>query len=243
MLLLLVIGTIVIASAFQDPYGLTGHTYDESGTPLVGTNITFTNQRTGEKIYFDSAAGGEYAQDCLNFPSGYENGDIIQYYCVYNGLTNITTAPIDTEAGGGTSLDIYLYPSRFDTGKGTYPSIFGMHNGTIKLNHTINVSKLYTYPCSGTGGHTEYARIWNKTWEGVEAYWAGYRSDWHNISFNNSFTLVENRTYNYTICTGSYPQIIHKKEFNATGGKITCSEFIDANGKIYNNWIPAIMLE
>jgi hypothetical protein len=33
------------------------------------------------------------------------------------------------------------------------------------------------------------------------------------------------------------------KEINATGGKITCTEFVDANGKRYDNWIQAIRLE
>jgi len=45
----------------------------------------------------------------------------------------------------------------FDTGSGTYPSISGTHNGTIKPNHTIIATKLYTYPCEGTGWYTEYA--------------------------------------------------------------------------------------
>ena len=54
----------------------------------------------------------------------------------------------------------------FDTGPGTYPSISGIHKGTLKLNQTIEVSKLYTYPCAGTGGHTEYVRLWNGTWAG-----------------------------------------------------------------------------
>jgi len=49
-------------------------------------------------------------------------------------------------------------------------------------------------------------------------------------------------TYNYTIRTGSYPQIIHEPSFNATGGKITCTDFEDANGKTYTDWIPAIKL-
>jgi len=49
--------------------------------------------------------------------------------------------------------------------------------------------------------------------------------------------------YNYTIVTGSYPQIIHEPEFNATGGTITCTAFTDINGRIYNDWIPAIRLE
>jgi hypothetical protein len=51
----------------------------------------------------------------------------------------------------------------FDTGKGSYPSISGTHNGTITLNQTISVSTLYSYPCPGTGGHTEYAKIYNES--------------------------------------------------------------------------------
>ena len=39
-----------------------------------------------------------------------------------------------------------------DTPLNPYPSISGTHNGTLKLNQTIEVSKLYTYPCDGTGG-------------------------------------------------------------------------------------------
>ena len=100
-------------------------------------------------------------------------------------------------------------PVFFDTGPGTYPSISGTHEGTIKPNQTITVSKLYTYPCSGTGGHSEHVRIWNDTWAGMEASWTGYLGDWHNVTFPESFTLVANEIYNYTIRTGSYPQIHH----------------------------------
>jgi parallel beta-helix repeat protein len=84
----------------------------------------------------------------------------------------------------------------FDTGASANPylSISGTHNGRITLNQTITVSKLYTYPCAGTGGHTEYARIWNSSWEGTEARWNGYVGDWHNITFNKSLTLVANET-------------------------------------------------
>ena len=132
----------------------------------------------------------------------------------------------------------------FDTGSpaNPYPSIFGTHNGTLTPKYYITVSKMYTYPCPGTGGHSEYIEIWNTTGWSVNASWTGYKADWHNISFGEPFTLEADKSYNYTIRTGSYPQIIHAKEFNATGGKITCVEFIDVNGKRYNNWIPAIKL-
>jgi hypothetical protein len=35
----------------------------------------------------------------------------------------------------------------------------------------------------------------------------------------------------------------HKREsYKATGGKITCTEFVDINGKRHDGWIPAIRL-
>ncbi len=75
----------------------------------------------------------------------------------------------------------------------------------------------------------------------VEANWTGYRGDWRNITFD-AVTLVAGETYNYSICTGSYPQIIHERTANVTGGTITCTQFTDANGKVFYNWIPAITL-
>ncbi len=138
-------------------------------------------------------------------------------------------------------------PTRiFDTGEpeNPYPSISGMHNGTIKPNQTINVSKLYTYPCLGTGGHTEFAMIWNDTIKDCAvAKWNGYVGDYNTISFNRALTLEEGVIYNYTIRTGSYPQIHHTDNLSTPVGFITCSEFIDANGKTYHDWIPAIRLE
>jgi len=117
----------------------------------------------------------------------------------------------------------------FDTGSGTYPS------GTITPNQTIEVSKLYTYPCEGTGGHTEYVRIWNSSGLDVKASWNGYVDHWYNISFSEPFTLIPNKTYNYTIRTGS-PVLPTKN------GWINCTKFTDANGRVYNDWIPAIRL-
>lgn len=153
-------------------------------------------------------------------------------------------APSTWDCGGNAffMFELELLSPTFDTGPGTYPSIFGTHNGTITPNQTIAVHKLYTYPCKGTGGHSEYVKIWNLTWN-VTATWNGYKSDWHNISFDNPISLMANETYNYTIKTGSYPQIIHEYSKNVTGGTITCTEFIDANGKNYHNWIPAVKFE
>ena len=108
---------------------------------------------------------------------------------------------------------------------------------------TIIATKLYTYPCEGTGGHTEYAAFYHTNGTLiVEAHWNGYQSDWHNITFNNPVVLLSNETYNYTIRTGSYPQIHHNKTLTVPDGEITCTKFIDANGRVYYDWIPAIKL-
>jgi hypothetical protein len=81
---------------------------------------------------------------------------------------------------------------KFDTGTGTYPSISGTHNGTITPKQTITVHKLYTYPCEGTGGHTEYAKICNEFWSIKTLPWTGYNGEWHKIfRSKNRFRCVQ----------------------------------------------------
>ena len=133
-------------------------------------------------------------------------------------------------------------PSVFDTGAGTYPSIPGTHHGKIIPAKPIFVHKLYTYPCIGTGGHSERITINNASGWSRTATWDGYSEDWHNISFDKSFFLQPGVEYSYTIETSSYPQIIHKPSVNTATGTITCEKFVDGNGKEYKDWIPAIIL-
>jgi parallel beta-helix repeat protein len=146
------------------------------------------------------------------------------------------------------SPDEYETPAvvcSFDTGApaNPYPSISGMHNGTITPNSAVIVSRLFTYPCPGTGEHTEYAAFYNATGALVaEATWSGYSGDWHNLSFEPPFLLEANETYRYTIRTGSYPQIHHTHVLHAAAGWINCSEFVDPTGKRNDEWIPAIEL-
>ncbi|MCK4735632.1 MAG: hypothetical protein KAT65_24470 [Methanophagales archaeon] len=132
----------------------------------------------------------------------------------------------------------------FDTGTSEkpYPSISGTHTGKIKPNHDVNVTKMYTYPCAGTGGHSESVRIWGESVD-VSGTWDGYTSDWHNITFSEQVTLLAGHTYNYSICTGSYPQIHHTANLSTPTGFMTCSEFVDGNGKRYKEGVPAIKLE
>ena len=166
------------------------------------------------------------------------------------GVNTMTWTAYDKANNSGNASVTVTYESEdeeekfdFDTGASAnpYPAISGTHSGTITPNQTVTVNTLYTYPCAGTGGHTEHVRIWNSTWEGAEANWGGYVGDWHNITFSDLFILASDKTYNYTIHTGSYPQIHHTDDLDVASGTgtITCDKFIDANGRVYYDWIPA----
>lgn len=54
--------------------------------------------------------------------------------------------------------------------------------------------------------------------------------------------MLPDHAYNYTIKTGSYPLIHHTDELKVKSGTIRCTEFVDINGRVYNDWIPAIKL-
>ncbi|MHC1635211.1 MAG: hypothetical protein ACXQTS_01115 [Candidatus Methanospirareceae archaeon] len=50
-------------------------------------------------------------------------------------------------------------------------------------------------------------------------------------------TITPNKTNE--IRTGSYPQIHHTSALLTENGWINCTEFVDANGNKYDDWIPA----
>ncbi|MHC1611312.1 MAG: hypothetical protein ACXQTW_06945 [Candidatus Methanospirareceae archaeon] len=131
----------------------------------------------------------------------------------------------------------------FDTGvdRASYPSIPGEHKGNFTPRKDIKIKKVYTCPCPGTGGHSEFIEFFYPDGTSLgNASWNGYKGDWHNITFDEPIELEGNQTYNYILKTGSYPQIIHSDRVETPDGIITCYEFIDVNGRKHKNWIPAI---
>lgn len=87
LVLLVMIGAIITVSALTDPYPMDGYVKDKAGNKLSGANVTFTNTNTSEIIYDDSSAAGWYSGDAGSFPSGYQNGHIIEYMVNYSGTT------------------------------------------------------------------------------------------------------------------------------------------------------------
>ena len=185
-------------------------------------------------------------------PNGSSGSVLLLNFSVIGGApfkTDMNLSDIqfsDPEGNEGTAPakngTFYVSSAIFDTDRGNYPSISGIHIGTITPNRDIIVHKLYTYSCEGTGGHTEYVLI-NGTEVNESALWNGYIGEYQNIYFNSPFILREGERYNYTIKTGSYPQIIHEHIKTVTGGEIICTKFTDANGEIYYDRIPAIRFE
>jgi hypothetical protein len=206
--------------------------YGEAADGATSVNL---NVATSIKVIADSNGDFSLEIDTEGIPEGefvITVGGLEK--TVYLGVPEPTPTPSPSPTPTPTPI--------IDTGSGTYPSISGTHCGAIIPNKTITVHRVYTYPCSGTGGHSEYVRIENNSGWNVTARWGGYSEDWHNITFKESFKLQPGVQYNYTIITGSYPQIIHQHEANVTSGTIRCTKFIDANEKTYYDWIPAIIL-
>lgn len=229
---------IGLVMALPNPYSLSGHAYDSIGNPVENVEIVLTNERTGGQFYVKTNIYGEYQQDAYNFPDGYKNADNIKYYARYeNGAQIYKDAIIDITRGGTKRDFSFPFCLGFVTSKGSYPSVAGTHKGTITPSSDISVSRLETRACEGTGGHAEYISL-----NGEEATWNGYNGDWSVLTFDNNFVLEKNKTYEYEIRTGSYPQIIHKERLDVPAGVITCDSFVDVNGNTYGNWIPSIRL-
>ena len=217
-------------------------------------NFTYYPEKpvVNQSVTFDASSSYDPDGNITSYEWNFGDGnitntthEIIKHSYSEAGSYEVTLTVTDNEgATNSTTKIITVYSGAiFDCGepKDPYPSIMGVHRGTIKPNHTVIATKLYTYPCPGTGGHTEHARIWNATWEAT-ATWEGYAGDWHNISFDKTVVLFAGETYFYEIRTGSYPQIHHTDALLTANGWINCTEFKDANGKVYHDWIPAIKL-
>ena len=202
-----------------------------------------------EKITY-TYKGNQYTNYLGNYWSDYKESDTDN-----NGIGD-SPYSIDSDKDNSPLMEPwenYFKPPEekiFDTEQpeNPYPSIMGTHKGEIIPSDNINVSKLYTYPCVGTGGHTESIKLYENGTLIASGTWNGYQDDYHNITIHNVsgapyVMLYEGHKYNYTIVTGSYPQIIQEPSKEVTGGIITCTLFTDANGKTYTNWIPAIRLE
>ena len=157
-ILYIAVGIILVlsvthVSAFMDPYGMDGYVRFQNETGCVGANVTFTNQRTGEAIYFTTVTNGAYSQNALNFPSEYQNGDEIEYYTVYDSYTNTTSIIIDT-SGPGTTTMIYLEEGAGPGNASLTVTDGSISFGNLQLTEVANTEgvDVQTVNTTGAGG-------------------------------------------------------------------------------------------
>ena len=229
------------------PSFIYGYVFYENGSECHNPLVNVTNLNAGKERQAETCAGYNYYQLVLANGIDINASEALQFNVTspargYSNTTSHTVTPEEINLGGLFNFNVTLEPNVFDTGPGTYPSIFGVHTGNFTPKHTITVSQIYTYPCSGTGGHSERVIFYDGEDELINVSWNGYQGDYHNITVSPPVTLLEGKVYGYKIITGSYPQIIHASSKEVTGGTITCDKFIDANGREHKDWIPAIRL-
>jgi len=215
-------------------------------SPVVADGKVYfgTNEVDGTVYALDANSGSIIWNYTLYIPHGFGGG-----YNIASPLA-ISDRTLFIGADNVGVLAFRVAPSSviFDTGapENPYPSIFGVHYGNITPSHDVYVTMMYTYPCTGTGGHSEEVAFYNSTTgkEIEKGTWNGYAvGDYHYIKFDEPFVLYAGTTYNFVTRTGSYPQIHHKSALVVSDGIMTCTNFTDANGKIYNDRILAIRLE
>ena len=241
---------VAYASAPPTPFMIQGYVFYENGSACNGSSVNITNQSTGKVFTADTDASYNYYQFILANSTDVNVSETLQFEAKSPDKTqsNVTEYIVTMEnisRGGIFNFNITLEPNVFDTGPSAqpYPSIMGVHTGNFTPECNITVHQIYTYPCAGTGGHSERVIFRNETGDTkIDVNWTGYQGDYHNITVPDDVMLLKNHVYNYTITTGSYPQIIHNETSENDYGIMNCTRFVDANGREYDNWIPAIRL-
>ena len=149
ILAIILSGTV---SALQDPYPLNGFVLLD-GTGVVGANVSFTNMNTTETIYSDSISQGYYMNDAGNFPSGYQDGQVLQYYTVYNSYTNTTYHTIDTVIGH-TTMNITLESGPGPGNASVTVTDGSISFGNLQLTEVANTEGIdvQTVNTTGAGG-------------------------------------------------------------------------------------------
>ena len=229
------------------PFFICGYVFYENGSECHNPKVNVTNLNTSKEWQAETYAGYNYYQLVLANGTNINASEILRFNVASPARSHSNTAPHtvtleEINLGGLFNFNTTLKPNVFDTGPGTYPSIFGVHTGKFTLRHNITVYQVYTYPCAGTGGHSERVIFYDGEDELINVCGNGYQGDYHNITVSPPVMLLEGKEYGYEIITGSYPQIIHSPGYENDCGIITCTEFVDANGKTYTDWIPAIRL-
>jgi len=208
--------TVITVSALQDPFPLDGYVVYENGTPVgAGANITFTNLNTSEVIYDDTSASGWYSQDAANFPSGYQDGQVIKYETVFGSYTNTTYYTINVAEGSHT-MNITVHAP---TGGNASVSVSdgSISFGNLQLNtvkNTVDIGDTQTISTAGAGGAQKI-----------------------EIKLNSSTVIGINNGTTLTFVTGSPSTNEIKCEFK--GGDVSSYTALTTTYQTFDDSMPA----
>ena len=240
---------VASASAPPTPFMIYGYVFYENGDACNNPTVNINNLNTDKVFTAETDADSHHYQFILANGTDVNASEILRFDATSSDgeqskIFDRTINETEINNGGIFNFNISLVPTAiiFDTGQGTYPSIRGVHEGNFTPECNITVHQIYTYPCVGTGGHSERVIFCDGEVEKINVSWGGYQGDYHNITVSPSVKLQVGKKYRYEIITGSYPQIIHNQTCAKEFGIMKCTRFVDANGKSYDNWIPAIRL-
>ena len=134
----------------------------ENQPPTASFTYSPENPVVNETITFNASSSYDPDGNITSYEWDFGDGNItktteekINHSYSEAGSYEVTLTVKDDEgATNSTTKIITVYSGAiFDTGspRNPYPSIMGTHKGTIKPNHTVIATKLYTYACEGTG--------------------------------------------------------------------------------------------
>jgi len=147
--------------------------YVENKPPVANFTFSPENPIVNETVVFNASPSFDVDGNITAYEWEFGDGanatrEIVEhcYSSAGNYTVNLTVTDDDGATNSTSKAVKVIEKGIFDTGEpeNPYPSIFGMHNGTITPYKDIYVERMFTYSCKGTGGHSKCVWVRNTEW-------------------------------------------------------------------------------
>ena len=90
-------------------YPVSGTAYESDGTTvLANVKVTIRNETSNATLSTNSDSTGRYRFDCANFSGGWNNGDILSVFVIYQNFQDKEERIIDSSLGGLSGVNLVL---------------------------------------------------------------------------------------------------------------------------------------